>query len=191
MKIKIGTVEREFSIAKVWRILYVIFAKSLPRSCYSIVCLKIRYFFTKRIVKYCGKNVNIEQNVTFGEEMEIGENSTIGFNSDIYGPVIIGKNVMIGPELVVYTRNHETSRTDIPMMEQGGTEFRKVVIEDDVWIGRRVLVLPGVTIRKGCIVGAGAVVTKTFPEYSVIAGNPAIVVKSRIQCDNKDNDAVV
>ena len=182
MRIKIGTISRKVSRANLWRIAYVVLAKGLPRSCYSIFCLKLRYFFTKRIASYCGNDVNIEQNVTFGEELEIGDNSTIGFNSDLYGPVIIGKNVLIGPELAVYTNGHNFSELNKPIIEQGNTEPRPVIIEDNVWIGRRVLIMPGVTIKTGSIVGAGAVVTKTFPEYSIIVGNPAKVVKNR-----KDN----
>lgn len=179
MNIKIGTIERKFTFQKIWRVAYVILAKWLPRSCYSLICLKIRYFFTKRIIKNCGINVNIEQNVTFGEELEIGDNSTIGFNSDIYGPVVIGKDVLIGPEVVIYTNGHNFQRLDIPINQQGSSEYKKVIIEDDVWIGRRVLILPGVKIQKGTVVGAGSVVTKTFPKNSVIAGNPARVVKQR------------
>lgn len=179
MNIKIGTKERKFSLQKIWRVAYVIIAKWLPRSCYSLVSLKIRYFFTKHIVKSCGINVNIEQNVTFGEELEIGDNSTIGFNSDIYGPVVIGKDVLIGPELAIYTNGHNFQRLDIPINQQGSSEFKKVVIEDNVWIGRRVLILPGVRIQEGTVVAAGSVVTKTFPKNSVIAGNPARIVKQR------------
>ena len=179
MQIKIGTVSRKFSFSKVWRLFYVLFAKWLPRSCYSVICMKIRLFFTRRIAAYCGKKVNIEQNVTFGEELHIGDNSTIGFNSDIYGPVFIGKDVMIGPEVAIYTNGHRFDDLSIPMNQQGDTEHKPVVIEDNVWIGRRVILLPGVTVKTGCVVGAGAVVTKTFPPNSVIAGNPAKVVKMR------------
>ena len=61
------------------------------------------------------------------------------------------------------------------------SKIENVVIEDDVWIGQRVIILPGVTIYKGCIIGAGAVVTKSFPPYSIIGGNPAKLIKSRLE----------
>ncbi|MEE1104690.1 MAG: DapH/DapD/GlmU-related protein, partial [Ruminococcus sp.] len=73
------------------------------------------------------------------------------------------------------------SRTDIPMMEQGKLEPKPVTIGDDCWIGRRVMILPGVHIAEGCVIGAGAVVTKNIPPYSVAAGVPARVIKSRKQ----------
>ena len=74
---------------------------------------------------------------------------------------------MMGPEVVIYTSGHRYDRTDIPMMEQGGTEPEPVTIGNDVWIGRRAMIMPGVHIGDGCVVGAGAVVTKDIPPYSV------------------------
>lgn len=179
MKIKIGTEDRNFSFAKVWRIFYALFGQWLPRSCYSVLSMKIRYFFLRRIANSVGKNINIEQRVVFGEELEIGDNSTIGFNSDIYGPVKIGKNVMLGPEVAIYTHNHAHDDIDIPMIYQGYTQNQPVIIEDNVWIGRRVLIMPGVHIGTGAIVAAGAVVTKDVNSYSIVGGNPARHIKFR------------
>lgn len=179
MKIKVGTEERNFSFSKIWRLFYALLGQWLPRSCYSIVSLKIRYFFLKHIAKNVGKNVNIEQRVVFGEEFEIGDNSTVGFRSDIYGPVKIGKDVMIGPEVAIYTHNHKHDEIDIPMIKQGYTENKPVYIEDNVWIGRRVLIMPGVCIGTGSIVAAGAVVTKNVEPYSIVGGNPAKIIKYR------------
>ena len=86
---------------------------------------------------------------------------------------------MMGPEVVFYTQNHKTNRTDIPMREQGMTEIMPIVIEDDVWIGARVVVLPGCTIGRGSVIGACSVVSKSIPPYSVAVGSPARVVKCR------------
>lgn len=90
-----------------------------------------------------------------------------------------GDNVMMAPDCIIYVRNHESSRLDIPMCEQGSTEERPVVIGNDVWIGGRVIILPGVKIGDGAIIGAGSVVTKDVSEYDVVAGNPARVIKNR------------
>ena len=67
------------------------------------------------------------------------------------------------------------------MREQGTSEQKPVLIGNDVWLGRRVLIMPGVHIGDGCIIGAGAVVTKDIPPYSVAGGVPAKVLKSRIK----------
>ena len=95
------------------------------------------------------------------------------------GPITIGKDVMMGPEVIVYTSSHAHSRTDISMMKQGFEEPRPVTIGNDVWIGRRAMIMPGVAIGDGCIIAAGAVVTRSTPPYTIIAGVPAKVVKSR------------
>ena len=65
------------------------------------------------------------------------------------------------------------------MCQQGYYEEKPIVIGDDVWIGGHVIVLPGVHIGTGAIVGAGAVVTKDVPDYAVVGGNPARIIKSR------------
>ncbi|ASM48732.1 chloramphenicol O-acetyltransferase [Pseudoalteromonas espejiana DSM 9414] len=87
---------------------------------------------------------------------------------------------MMGPEVVVYTRNHAIDRVDIPMCQQGFKEIAPVYIEDDVWIGRRVIILPGVSIGKGCVLGAGSVIAKDIPPYSIVVGNPGKVIRNRL-----------
>ena len=160
-------------------VFYKLTAAWLPISQRSSFAKAMRGFWAKRIVQKMGKNVNIERWAVFGPLLEIGDHSGIGINCEVYGPVSIGKDVMMGPEVVIYTSGHKYDRLDVPMRMQGNTEAKPVVIEDDVWIGRRVIILPGVTIGKGCIIGAGAVVTKDIPPYSVAAGVPAKVVKVR------------
>ena len=81
----------------------------------------------------------------------------------------------IVPDLRAITPNHCSSSTDISMQLQGYTEEKEVVIGDDVWIGARVTILSGVHIGNGCIIGAGAVVTKDIPDYAVAVGVPATV----------------
>lgn len=166
--------------ARMWHIGYSLFGKYLPCSWKCNGAKLIRRFWASRIISSMGRNVNIERGAVFPENLIIGDNSGLGVNCDIFGPVRIGSNVMMGPEVVIYTTNHVHDNTEIPMSKQGITEPREVVIEDDVWIGRRVIIMPGVTIGKGSIIGAGAVVSKNIPPYSVAVGTPARVVKNRI-----------
>ena len=167
--------------SKILFVLYKVTAQWLPISQRSSFAKKMRGFFGKRIAAQFGKNVNIERNAVFTPELKIGSNSGIGIDCEVYGPVTIGDNVMMGPEVVIYTSGHRHDRTDIPMMDQGSSETRPVVIGNDVWIGRRAIILPGVTIGDGVIIGAGAVVTKSIEPYMVAAGVPAKVVKSRLE----------
>ena len=165
---------------KIVYLLYQLTAAWLPISQRAGFAKKLRTFWAKRIVAQCGKNVNIEKNAVFGPCLEIGDNSGVGINCEMYGPVTIGENVMMGPEVVVYTSGHKHDRTDIPMICQGSNDVKPVTIGNDVWIGRRVIIMPGVKIGNGCIIGAAAVVTKDIPDYSIAAGVPAKVVKSRL-----------
>lgn len=164
---------------KIAYILYRMTAAWLPISQRSSFAKWCRRFWAKRVLKKCGKKVNIERGAVFGPGVELGDYSGIGINCELYGPISIGKNVMMGPEVIIYTSGHRFDRTDVPMMEQGSTEPCAVSIGDDVWIGRRAMIMPGVTIGEGCVIGAGAVVTKDIPPFSVAAGVPARVVKSR------------
>lgn len=142
--------------------------------------LKYRCFLVKHIITKCGKNVNVERHAKFNKNIYLGDNSGIGSHCSLGPQVYIGDNVMMGPEVIFYTQNHETSRTDIPMCQQGFKEIQPIHIGNDVWIGRRVIILPGVTVGDGCILGAGCVVAKDIPPYSVVVGNPARIVKNRL-----------
>ncbi len=173
---------------KIMYVLYRLTAAWLPTSRRSSVAKKFRAFWAKRIAKNCGKNVNIEQNAVFGPLLEIGNDSGVGINCEIYGPVTIGENVMMGPEVVIYTSGHRHDRTDIPMGEQGDEDANPVTIGNDVWIGRRAIIMPGVKIGNGCIIGAAAVVTKDIPAYTVAAGVPAKVVKNRLDSNDSSTD---
>lgn len=165
------------------KILYVLYrctAARLPISQRSKFAKAFRCFWAKRIVARCGRHVNIERNAVFSPGLSIGDRSGAGIACELYGPVTIGKDVMMGPEVVIYTSGHRHDRTDIPMGQQGDDGVRPVVIGDDVWIGRRAIIMPGVKIGNGCIIGAAAVVTHDIPDYSIAAGVPARVVKNRL-----------
>lgn len=126
-----------------------------------------------------GENVNIDKNSCFSVRISIGDNSGIGKNCYIGGKTIIGKNVMMAPNVKIYSINHKTDRTDIPMCQQGFQEERPVVIGDDVWICDSVIICPGTQIGNGVILGAGAVVRGIIPDNAVVVGNPGQVIKYR------------
>jgi maltose O-acetyltransferase len=168
-------------------VLYVCFARYLPIS-YSRVNLGARWIrgvLARGIVSRAGRGINIERMSSFGTRLEIGDRAMLGINCMAMGPISIGDDVMIGPDVQMYTRNHRHDRIDVPMNQQGYEEYRKIVIERDVWIGARVIILPGVRIGEGSIVGAGSVVSRDVPPYAIVAGNPSRVVRMR-----KDNASV-
>ena len=161
-------------------ILYNCVAKKLPVS-YSKIKLfqkQLRGFCGQLMLDECGKNINIEKNAVFSTRCKLGNNSGIGINAFL-GVVYIGDNVMMGPDCICYSRNHEFSRIDVPMINQGFQEEKPIIIGNDVWIGGRVTILPGVKIGNGAIIGAGSVVTKNVEDFSIVAGNPAKLIRKR------------
>ena len=162
-------------------ILYHLIGNHLPASDFPINLFgkQIRNLLVKVFANKTGKNINIDKNANISPNIEIGDNSGIGNNAKITSSVTIGSNVMMGPNVSIYTSNHKFDRTDIPMIKQGHSETKPVIIENDVWIGANVIILPGVTIHEGSIIAAGAVVTKDVECYTIVAGNPAKVIKKR------------
>ena len=157
------------------------FAVKMPsaQSRYGHLFKKFREYLVKGYIDYCGNNVNIQPHCRFDYALKIGDNSGIGERSELYGDITIGNNVMMGTNCIIYTVNHRFDDINIPMNKQGVQESKPVVIGNDVWIGGRVTILPGVHIGDGAIVGAGGVVTKDVPNYAIVAGNPARIIKYR------------
>lgn len=85
---------------------------------------------------------------------------------------------MMGPEVTILTHTHNIERTDIPMRQQG-TIVKEVIIGNDVWIGMRSIIMPGVKIGNGAVIGAGAVVTKDVPDNAIVGGVPSKIIRYR------------
>lgn len=169
----------------IWLVLYYLLARHLPASNNraGAFARPFRRWVCRHLFSRAGARINVERGAYFGlgVGIEIGDDSGIGVNCQLYAPIVIGKDVMMGPEVIILTANHEFADTGRPMWKQGWRAREPVVIGDDVWIGTRVIILPGVTIGRGAIIGAGACVTKDVPEYAIAAGNPARIVGSRLK----------
>lgn len=166
--------------------LYYGFARHLPQASrplgLGITGKTARGALCKCIFDKCGSRVNVERGASFGtgRGISIGSNSGIGINARLNpsGGIVIGDDVMMGEDAVIWSENHAFEDTSKPMRLQG---YKKapIVIEDDVWIGLRVIVLAGVRIGRSSVIGAGSVVTSDIPAYSVAGGVPAKVIKRR------------
>ena len=157
------------------------FVRVLPYSDTKIVgglARNLRNCVGGMILCQIGKNVNIEKNALFSGDCSLGDNSGIGINAKIFGKVTIGKDVMMGPDCIIYASNHEYSDINIPMNKQG-SKSAPVNIGDDVWIGARVTILPGVLVGSHSVIAAGAVVTHNVPPFAIVGGVPAKVIKYR------------
>lgn len=141
----------------------------------------LRRHLVKALFKRCGDGVIIKQRAYFGSggEIELGDRSQIGQRSRIDHDTRFGNDVVMGPDVVIMSSAHAFEDPDIPINLQGAKPRQPVVIGNDVWLGTRVIVLPGVTIGDGAVVGAGSVVTREIPPNAIAAGVPARVLRYR------------
>ncbi|MBK5719447.1 acyltransferase [Dysgonomonas sp. Marseille-P4677] len=163
-------------------LLYYCFAQYLPSSYLPIIGKyfnRIRQFCCRRLFKSLGKTETIQRKVYFGsgKNIEMGNGSSLGTNFNMQQVVLsIGENIMIAENVTIIGGGHNFDRRDIPMIKQGKLPKSDLVIKDDVWIGANSIILGKVNkIGKGVIIGAGSVVTKEIPQYTIVAGNPAVV----------------
>lgn len=115
-----------------------------------------------------------------GDGVRMGRNSSVDAYSYIgaAGLISIGENVIMGQHIAFHAENHNYDRLDIPIRDQG-TQRKGIVIEDDCWVGANTTFLDGAQVGRGCVVAAGSIVRGEIPPYSVVAGVPARVIKSR------------
>ena len=145
----------------------------------------LRYFL-KSSFKKCGKNVKFNRkdtftfrNITIGNDVYIAPGAVF-LSSD--SEIFIGNKVLFGPNVTIITGDHPIDLRgkyvyDITKKKSG--EDLPVIIEDDVWVGSGAIILKGITIKRGAIVAAGAVVTKDVPPYAIVGGIPAKVIRYR------------
>lgn len=164
-------------------LLYYGAARHLPASNNRLggVFERIRRRICRGIFRRAGVGINIEKGAYFGEgsQIEIGDHSGIGVDCHVVGPVRIGNDVMMATGVIVLTQHHRFDRLDVPMRLQGYHPPEPVTIGDDVWLGARAIIMPGVSIGRGAIVAAGAVVTHDVPAYAIVGGVPARVLRYR------------
>lgn len=132
----------------------------------------------KQLLGKCGKKVVLGRGFwcDYGENIQVGENFYVNYGVVILDvcKVKIGDNCLIAPQAGIYTACHPLERD----VRVSGLEMGKpITIGNDCWIGGHASILPGVTLGDNVVVGAGSVVTKSFPSNVVIAGNPARVIK--------------
>ena len=147
---------------------------------YHIYGVYQKIFFAK-----CGKNVNIGKGCSFygAQNIYVGDDVYIGPKAMFLtteAKIIMGKKIMLGPEVAIVTGDHRTDilgryMFDIQVEEKKSENDQDVIINDDVWVGMRAIILKGVTIGEGSIVAAGALVTKDIPPYSIYLSKNKII----------------
>ena len=184
-KIKLRNLVKSMTRYICW-VLYYTVGKHLPQR--SMRGTKIRWLLCKILFYSLGKGAEIRAGVNFGflSHIEVGDHSELGINCQIMckAPLLIGNNVLMGPDVIFIDQNHKFELTHIPIKSQGHLPPEPICIEDDVWIGARVIILPGVNIRRGVVIAAGSIVTNDVDEYWVVGGNPARKIRKRGKTKN-------
>ena len=133
----------------------------------------------KRIAQKCGKNPYVGGKSCFTGKIYLGDNCNFnGMCIQGGGTVIIGNNFHSGIECMMVTQNHDYD-TGEAIPYGIGFEYKTIIIEDNVWLGNRVIITGNTRIGEGAIVAAGSVVCKDVPPFAIVGGNPAKIIKYR------------
>ena len=125
-----------------------------------------------------GRNLTVNRSSSVSKKTVIKENVNFnGLRIRGGGRVVIGNNFHSGPDILILTRIHNYEGKSIPY--DNNYIYKDVTIEDNVWLGTKVVILPGVTIGEGAIIQAGSVVVNSIPKYAIAGGHPAKVFKYR------------
>ena len=153
-------------------------ARNLP----SIEGMLVRHVLYKLVFKKIKSFARVYPGVYFTHTygIEVGHRFSVNSGAilDGRGGITIGDDVMIGPHTAIYSSGHNFSQPDLPMTSLDHI-MKPVVIKDDVWIGAHVCIPGGITIGRGAVVAAGAVVTKDVEDYTIVSGVPAQVTGNR------------
>lgn len=165
-------------------LIYMMFLRFTPEVYrpYRLFFPRLRSWAVSQFVDQCGAAVRVKFNADISPRITIGDFSELGKGCVINANTFIGDNVLMGPDIKIYTRNHRFDDLHTPIREQGEVQS-EVHIGDDVWIGANALVMPGVRIGSHAIVAAGAVVTRDVPQWAIVGGNPARVIRLRNAAD--------
>ena len=170
-------------INKLKIVLYYVLISRLPHSRFLKKLSDFRVWYVCNVLKIMQPHAEnyFEPGVYIanGKMLKIGKHCHINENVFIQG-ANIGNHVMIAPNATILSKAHNYDRDDIPMIMQGDSSDNLPVIEDNVWIGRNAIIMPGVTLGTGCIVAAGAVVVKNVGNNEIVGGLPAKLIKKRI-----------
>ena len=148
---------------------------------------RISLLISKKKFGYFGERSQFRQGAYAieSDKIYIGNDVVIRANTMLFASryggvdfqITIKNKVLIGSNVHIYVSNHNFLNSEVPIYDQGHSDISPVTIEEGAWIGANVIILPGVRVGKNSVVGAGSIVTKDVPDYSVYAGNPAKKIK--------------
>jgi acetyltransferase-like isoleucine patch superfamily enzyme len=146
-----------------------------------VFALLAKYYERQKTIKLrnslrvVGKNFSFDPNSNFvnPEKLTVGDNVFINKNAHLSGAITIGNNVMMGPNVTIFAHDHLFGVYGKSIRELNSVKIEEpIIIEDEVWIGACVVILKGVTVGIGAVVGAGVVLNRSVPPYTLAVGTP-------------------
>jgi acetyltransferase-like isoleucine patch superfamily enzyme len=146
-----------------------------------MICQRARYG-----LRHVDRSAYVFSGSGISNDFVLGPYSFVGPRASICPGVRAGAYVMLGPEVLIVGRDHNVDTPGVPIIFSGRPPHMETIINDDVWIGARATVIAGITIGRGAIVGASALVTKDVPPYAIVVGVPARIMRFRFD-DNEQH----
>lgn len=167
-------------IKKIFYLCYLLFLKNTPEDYrpYAIFFPWLRSKFVSMYLDKSGIKPRVKKGAEISPNATIGDRTELGTRCLVQANVHLGNDVIMGPDVKIYSRNHKFNRLDIPISRQG-KNYYKTFIGNDVWIGANVIVTAGCKIGNHVILAAGAVITEDVPNYAIVGGVPAKIIKYR------------
>ncbi|MGJ5642991.1 acyltransferase [Formosa sp. S-31] len=161
-------------------LIYLVLFKNTPEDYrpYALIFPTVRSFLVRNYLKRCGLKPRVKKGAEISPNASLGNNSELGTRCMIQANVYLGDNVIMGPDVKIYSRNHNYASLELPIQKQGKI-YHQTYIGNDVWLGANVIVTAGCNIGNHVIVAAGAVVTKDIPDFAIVGGVPAKIIKYR------------
>ena len=167
-------------IRKAFYLFYLIFLKNTPEDYrpYAMFFPWLRSKVVSIYLEKCGIKPRVKKGAEISPNATVGNRSELGTRCLIQANVHIGDDVIMGPDVKIYSRNHKYDRLDLPISQQG-KNYYQTYVGNDVWIGANVIITAGCKIGNHAIIAAGAVVTQDIPDFAITGGVPAKIIKYR------------
>ncbi|GAA0750936.1 acyltransferase [Psychroflexus lacisalsi] len=165
---------------KIIFVFYLFFLKNTPEDYrpYAIFFPRLRSLAVRLYLKKCGKKLRVKSGAEISPNSVVGFDSELGTRCMVQSNVNIGNNVIMGPDVKIYSRNHKFDSLELPIQKQG-KNYYQTKIGNDVWLGAHVIITAGCNVGNHVIIAAGAVVTEDIPDFAIVGGVPAKILKYR------------
>ena len=169
------------------------FIRSNPRLRQAIRDIKMYFMRIKFGLKQVDRTFYMGGDSLISKDFVAGRYTFINYGCDICPRVKAGSYVMFAPRVVVTGSDHDPGQSGVPMYFTNRPELPETIIEDDVWLGYRAIIMAGVHIGRGSVIAAGSVVTKNVEPYTIVAGVPATLIRKRFKDaeDIKNHDVML